>query len=98
MFKLAKGRMSIWAVVGAVLFMIVQVTANLNIPSLTSDIVNNGVVNGDIDYIWHVGMKMIGFSLLSIAAAASNVFIASRASMKLGYRLRNDIYGKVIIM
>ncbi|WEV57286.1 ABC transporter ATP-binding protein [Ligilactobacillus acidipiscis] len=98
MFKLAKGRMSIWAVVGAVLFMIVQVTANLNIPSLTSDIVNNGVVNGDIDYIWHVGMKMIGFSLLSIAAAASNVFIASRASMKLGYKLRNDIYGKVINM
>lgn len=59
MFKLAKGRMSIWAVVGAVLFMIVQVTANLNIPSLTSDIVNNGVVNGDIEYIWHVGMNMI---------------------------------------
>lgn len=98
MFKLAKGRMSIWAVVGAVLFMIVQVTANLNIPSLTSDIVNNGVVNGDIEYIWHVGMKMIGFSLLSIAAAASNVFIASQASMKLGHRLRNDIYGKVINM
>lgn len=98
MFKLAKGRMSIWAVVGAVLFMIVQVAANLNLPSLTSDIVNNGVVNGDIDYIWKVGLKMIGFSLLSIAAATGNVFIASRASMKLGSRLRNDVYSKVINM
>lgn len=98
MFKLAKGRMSIWAVIGAVLFMVVQVTANLNIPSLTSDIVNNGVVNGDIDYIWRVGMKMIVFSLIGILAATGNVFLASRTSMKLGSNLRNDIYSKVINM
>lgn len=98
MFKLAKGRMSIWVVIGAVLFMVIQVIANLNLPSLTSDIVNNGVVNGDIDYIWQIGLKMIGFSLMSIVAATCNVFLSSRASMKLGTHLRNDIYSKVINM
>ena len=98
MFKLAKGRMSIWVVVGAVFFMVLQVIANLNLPNLTSDIVNNGVVNGDIDYIWRVGLKMLAFSLLSIVAATCNVFLSSRASMKLGSNLRNDIYTKVINM
>lgn len=98
MFKLAKGRMSIWVVIGAVFFMVLQVIANLNLPNLTSDIVNNGVVNGDIDYIWRVGLKMLGFSLLSIIAATCNVFLSSRASMKLGSNLRDDIYTKVINM
>lgn len=98
MFKIAKGRMSIWVVIGAVFFMVLQVIANLNLPNLTSDIVNNGVVNGDIDYIWRVGLKMLGFSLLSIIAATCNVFLSSRASMKLGSNLRDDIYTKVINM
>lgn len=98
MFKLAKGRMSIWVVIGAVFFMVLQVIANLNLPNLTSDIVNNGVVNGDIDYIWRVGLKMLGFSLLSIIATTCNVFLSSRASMKLGSNLRDDIYTKVINM
>lgn len=96
MLKIAKGRVSYAAVIGAVLFMIVQVIANLNLPSLTSDIVNNGVATGDIDYIWKVGIKMIGFSLLSIVAAICNVFLAARTSQKLGQNLRSDIYRKVM--
>ncbi|WP_283678927.1 ABC transporter ATP-binding protein [Lentilactobacillus sp. Marseille-Q4993] len=96
MLKVAKGRISYWAVLGAILFMIVQVVANLNLPSLTSDIVNNGVAKGDIDYIWKVGFEMVGFSLLSIAAAVGNVLLASTTSQKLGQNLRSDVYKKVI--
>ncbi|GKT04341.1 ABC transporter ATP-binding protein [Furfurilactobacillus sp. WILCCON 0119] len=96
MLKIAKGRISSWAVLGAVLFMIVQVVANLNLPSLTSDIVNNGVAKGDISYIWKIGFEMIGFSVLSVAAAICNVFLAARSSQKLGQNLRSDIYRKVM--
>jgi ATP-binding cassette subfamily B protein len=63
---------------------------------LTSDIVNNGVANGDVDYIWHTGIKMILFSLLSILAAVGNVFLASRTSQKLGQNVRHDVYKKVL--
>ncbi|CAM3280477.1 ABC transporter, ATP-binding protein [Lactiplantibacillus plajomi] len=96
MLKIAKGRISYAAVIGAVLFMIVQVIATLNLPSLTSNIVNNGVATGDIDYIWKIGFEMIGFSLLSVVAAFGNVFLASRSSQQLGKNLRSDIYRKVI--
>lgn len=87
MLKIAKGRISYWAVLGAVLFMVIQVIANLNLPSLTSDIVNNGVAKGDISYIWKIGFEMIGFSLLSVGAAILNVLLAARSSQKLGQNL-----------
>ncbi|WP_127849793.1 ABC transporter ATP-binding protein [Lacticaseibacillus hulanensis] len=96
MLKVAKGRMSIWVVFGSVLFMIVQVISSLYLPNLTSDIVNNGVATGDIDYIWRVGGKMVIFALISVLASVCNVFLAARASQKLGANLRKDVYRKVI--
>ncbi len=96
MLKIAKGRISYLAVLGAIFFMAIQVTASLTLPSLTSDIVNNGVATGNISYIWKIGIKMIGFSLLSIAAAVCNVYLAATTSQTLGKNLRSDIYRKVI--
>lgn len=96
MLKIAKNRISYVAVLGAVLFMTIQVIATLNLPSLTSDIVNNGVAKGDIGYIWQVDLEMAGFSLISILAAVCNVFLAARTSQKLGQNLRSDVYRKVI--
>lgn len=96
MLKLAKKRMSGWAVFGAILFMTIQVVSNLYLPNLTSDIVNDGIAKGDIDYIWQAGFKMLGFSLISIIAAVCNVYLAARTSQGLGQKLRSDIYRKVI--
>lgn len=96
MLKVAKGRMSAWAVVGSVFFMIVQVISSLYLPNLTSDIVNNGVATGDIDYIWRVGIKMAAFALLSVLASVANVLLAARVSQRLGSNLRKDIFRKVI--
>lgn len=96
MIKLAKSRMSTWAVLGAIIFMIIQVVSNLYLPNLTSDIVNNGIAKGDIDYIWQTGFKMLGYSLVSIIAAIANVFLAAKTSQSLGQKLRSDIYRKVI--
>ena len=96
MLKLAKKRMSGWAVFGAVLFMTIQVVSNLYLPNLTSDIVNDGIAKGNIDYIWQAGFKMLGFSLISIIAAVCNVYLAARTSQGLGQKLRSDIYRTVI--
>ncbi|MFD1484888.1 ABC transporter ATP-binding protein [Lacticaseibacillus baoqingensis] len=96
MIKLAKGRMSAGAVIGAILFMVVQVISSLYLPNLTADIVNNGVATGDIDYIWHTGMLMVAFSILSVLAAVGNVFLAARTSQKLGQNVRHDVYSKVL--
>lgn len=94
MIKLVK-RMSLWSVFAAVLFMIVQIIADLYLPTLTSNIINDGVAKGDINYIWSTGVVMLGFSLISIVASIGNTFFATKESQSLGKKLWTDIYRKV---
>ncbi|MGB3160489.1 ABC transporter ATP-binding protein [Carnobacterium sp.] len=94
MIKLAK-KMNGLAVMGAVIFMIIQVVSDLYLPNLTADIIDNGIATGDINYIVSVGIKMLGFSLLSVAAATGNVYLASQQSQLLGKNIRSSVFKKV---
>lgn len=94
MIKLVK-RVSITSAIMAVVFMVVQVISDLYLPALTSNIINDGVAKGDIDYIWSTGFVMLGFSLISIVAAVGNTYFATKESQKLGQRLRSEVYQKV---
>ena len=93
MLKIVK-RISLTSAITAAVFMVIQVLADLYLPTLTSNIIDKGVAQGDVDYIWHTGFVMIGFSLISILAAIANTFFATRESQKLGKQLRTDVYKK----
>ncbi len=67
MLKIVK-RISLTSAIAAAVFMVIQVLADLYLPTLTSNIIDKGVAQGDVDYIWHTGFVMIGFSLISILA------------------------------
>lgn len=97
MIKMAK-RIAPQALILAVLFMVIQVISDLNLPTYTSNIIDKGVAKGDIGYIWKTGFVMIIISLISICAAVGNTFFASRESQKLGRKLRSEIYQKVETM
>ncbi|MGX7014960.1 ABC transporter ATP-binding protein [Vagococcus silagei] len=94
MTKMIK-RISLVAFILAMLFMGIQVMADLYLPTLTSDIINNGVAKGDIDYIWKIGKQMLLISLIGISGSLINTFIATRQGQKVGRKLRSDIYKKV---
>ena len=96
MINLLKKRLPKSKVIGATIFMAIQVMTTLYLPTLTSNIVNNGVAKGNVHYIWMVGIQMMIFSLISVAAAAFNVYFSAKGSQKLGQRLRSDVYRKVI--
>ena len=49
-----------WLIVLVVVLVLVQVIANLYLPTLNADIINNGVVTGDTAYILQVGAVMLG--------------------------------------
>ena len=76
MLKIVK-RISLTSAIAAAVFMVIQVLADLYLPTLTSNIIDKGVAQGDVDYIWHTGFVMIGFSLISILAAIANTFFAT---------------------
>ncbi|MGY3766550.1 ABC transporter ATP-binding protein [Vagococcus vulneris] len=94
MIKMMK-RMSYVAIFWALVFICVQVASDLFLPTLTSNIIDNGVSKGDINYIWKVGFTMLGVSLIGIVGSIINTYIATRESQKLGKNLRSDIYRKV---
>ena len=96
MIKIMKNRVNGWAIIGAFVFMIVQVICDLYLPTLTSDMINKGVAQGNVSYIWQVGYIMLGVAAVGIVAAVGNVFIASRLAQKLGHSLRSNIYKKVL--
>lgn len=94
MTKIIK-RISLSAMLMAILFMCIQVGADLYLPTLTSNIIDKGVSNGNIPYIWDVGKIMLGVSLVGISASLLNTFIATREAQRVGKNLRSAIYKKV---
>ena len=80
---------------GALGLLLGVAVANLYLPNLTADIINNGVEKGDIDYIWHTGALMLGIScVVSILQVAAGYF-AARVAMGLGRDLRGAIFTRV---
>ena len=51
MIELGK-RISWKGMLGSIIFIIIQVFAELNLPNMTSRIINDGVATGNISFIW----------------------------------------------
>lgn len=96
MFKLVKKRLSKGAVLAAVFFLFIQVICDLNLPALTSDMINNGVAKGDTAYIWKIGLQMLLIAAIGLVAAVGNVYFASTQAQKTGSKLREAVFRKVL--
>ena len=47
------------------------------------------------DYIWSVGLRMIGIALVAVAAAVLLGLLSSRMAAKVAHSLRHDVFSKV---
>ncbi|ATW25769.1 ABC transporter ATP-binding protein [Candidatus Formimonas warabiya] len=95
MFKMVK-RLSPAAVFAAIVFLLVQVVCLLYLPYVTADIVNKGLMTGNISYIWSKGFLMIVLSVAGLVGALLNTFLFSKLSYQLGGELRADLYRKAM--
>ena len=76
--------------------LLLQTMANLAVPSLNADIVNNGVAKGDTPYIWRVGAVMLGVTAVQAALSMLTVYLASRVAMAFARDLRSDVFRRVL--
>ena len=96
LLKLYKGLKKYWLLIlGAVALIYLQVRANLELPTIMSRIVNNGIIPGDINYIWQQGLIMLLVSFGGILAAISANFLSSQVSMGLGRDIRSKFFKHV---
>ena len=83
------------ALVLVVILLLVQAVATLLLPDLNADIINNGIVKGDNDYILRTGALMLGVTLLLGVASILAVYWGAKASMGFGRDVRTAIFRKV---
>ncbi len=69
--------------------------SDLYLPTLMSDIVNNGITNGDTGYIMGTGGLMIAVALGGSICAVLAAYLAAHASMGFGEILRGKIFTHV---
>ncbi|HMJ80736.1 MAG TPA: ABC transporter ATP-binding protein, partial [Candidatus Dormibacteraeota bacterium] len=74
----------------------VQAIANLYLPNLNADIIDEGVVKGDVAYILRVGAVMLGVTLVLMVCAIIAVYWASRTAMGFGRDVRRGVFAKVL--
>jgi len=74
---------------------LLQTIANLYLPSLMADIINNGIAKGDTSYIMQTGGIMLGITFLQALAAIAAVYFGSRTAMAFGRDLRGSIFRTV---
>jgi ATP-binding cassette subfamily B protein len=82
-------------VVIVTILLLIQSIANLYLPNLNADIINNGVAKGDTEYIWRIGALMLGVTLVLGVLAVVSVYFASRASMGVGRDIRGAVFERV---
>ena len=75
--------------------LLVQAIGNLYLPELNGDIINNGVVRGDLDYILRVGGLMLLITALVGAAAIASVSVSAVVANGFARDVRSAVFGAV---
>lgn len=78
-----------------VLLQLVQTLATLYLPTLNADIIDNGLVKGDTDYIMRLGGVMLVITLVQIVCSGAAVYLAARTAMAVGRDLRAAVFDRV---
>lgn len=94
MIRLGKW-MNPWRIFLSLVFLAVQIVGMLAMPTITANIIDYGVAEGNIDYIVQTGFIMLGFTFLTITSALGNVYFAAKESQGLGDKIRRKIYTTV---
>ncbi|OFO99205.1 ABC transporter ATP-binding protein [Corynebacterium sp. HMSC034H07] len=82
-------------VIAVLLLQALSTAATLYLPSLNAKIIDRGVAQVDIDYIWRTGGIMLIVAFVQVLAAIAAIWFGSRTAMGLGRDLRSDIFRRV---
>ncbi|HET7030813.1 MAG TPA: ABC transporter ATP-binding protein [Candidatus Limnocylindrales bacterium] len=75
--------------------LLVQAIGNLYLPELNGEIINQGVLTGDTDYVVRVGGFMLLVTALIGLAAVASVYLSSRIAMGFGRDVRRAVFSSV---
>lgn len=80
-----------WAFLSACILSLVHVVSALIVPTLTADIINQGVLLGDLDTIHELSLSMLGAAFITVIAAISAVYMSSHIAAQVSLHLRQQL-------
>ncbi|MFQ7057173.1 MAG: ABC transporter permease [Turicibacter sanguinis] len=96
MLKLFKGLKPYWLmVVGVLILVFISTMTDLALPDLMSDIVDTGIVQGDVSYILGRGGVMLAVALLGTVCIICSSYLSSRIGIGFSRDLRKKLFEKV---
>ncbi len=84
-----------WIVVAILALVFIQSMADLFLPTLMAEIINEGVVLGNIPLIWKIGGIMLLVSAFSALASVAASYYSSKAAMSVGRDIRSKVFKHV---
>jgi len=83
------------AITIVIVLIAIQSLTNLYLPFLNADIINDGVITGDIGYILEVGATMLGLTLALGVVSVIAVYFSARTAMGFGRDVRKSLFRSV---
>ena len=74
---------------------ILEVLLEIRIPYYMAKIIDVGIANGDIVYIWKTGGMMVMMAILSLIFGAMSARFAAKAAMGFGKGVRQEVFHKI---
>lgn len=84
-----------WMVLIILGLVFIQSMTELFLPTLMADIIDKGVVLGDIPFIWKIGGLMLLASAFSALASVAASYYSSKVAMGLGRDIRQKVFEHV---
>lgn len=77
-----------------IILLFAHTLGTLYVPALTADIVNNGIVKGDLSHVWRMGGFMLLVSVLSSIMAILSTYTSTYISTGMGKDIRCALFRK----
>lgn len=81
--------------IAIVILQTITTMATLYLPSLNARIIDEGVSQGDVPFIWRIGGIMLLVAFVQVISAAIAVWFGSRTAMGVGRDIRATVFGRV---
>lgn len=79
----------------AILFLVIEAVCDLLQPTIMARIIDIGVVNGDLSYVFRMGGTMLLITAIGATGAIIRNIISSYVSQRFGTDLRSDLFKKI---
>ena len=85
-----------WQCLLIVLGVALQVYTALELPALSSDIMNKGVAESNMSFIFQTGLLMLGITALGSFGSIVSSYFSAKASSRVSMDMRKEVFAKVM--